>query len=104
MTLFYRESLVRGSTREKAEEPPRAKEADLPRERQWLPRLTERGSVAVEHPERLAWPWRHVRQDRPHMWLSVRPQGRESRELALGLVKGSSKSHRLADFDLYPQV
>lgn len=42
---------------------------------------------------------------RADMWLSEsgRP-GRESRELALGLVKGLSKSHRLADFDLYPQV
>lgn len=49
--------------REKAEGPPKGKDADLPREEQWLPRLTERGSVAAEHRGRPAWPWRLVRQD-----------------------------------------
>lgn len=62
--MFSRESFVCGSTRERKQRGhQREKDADLPREGQWLPRLTERGSVAAEHRGRPAWPWRLVRQD-----------------------------------------
>lgn len=41
----------------------------------------------------------------PGDWPSVSGwMGRQGKELALDLVKGLSKPHWLADFDLYPQV